>query len=69
MTRAAGPADFSSRGDTAHAPLIQVGTPSLGRSQRLSTNHATMKAMKNQSSDMLIFRSNSATSSFEGDSH
>jgi hypothetical protein len=34
----------------------------------LSTTHATRKAMKNQISDRLIFRSTSATSSFAGSS-
>ena len=35
------PDSSCSRGDTAHAPLIQVATPSLGKTQRFKTIQAT----------------------------
>ena len=51
------PESSCSRGDTAHAPLIQVATPSLGRTQRFKTTQATTNPIINRTSDMDFFRS------------
>jgi hypothetical protein len=52
------PVSSGSRGDTAHAPLIQVATPSLGKTQRFKTIQATMNPIIIRTSDMVFFRSN-----------
>ena len=51
------PDSSCSRGDTAHAPLIQVATPSLGKIQRFKTIQATTNPIITRTSDMLFFRS------------
>jgi len=52
------PDSSCSRGDTAHAPLIQVATPSLGKTQRFKTIQATTNPIITKTSDMVFFRSN-----------
>jgi hypothetical protein len=51
----------SSRGDTAHAPLIHVGTPSRGKTQRFMTNHAATKPTIIRIWNMEDFRSKACT--------
>ena len=51
------PDDSSSRGDTAHAPLIQVETPNLGNIHRLRTIQATTNPIMIKASDIEVFRS------------
>ena len=51
----------SSRGDTAHAPLIHVGTPSRGKTQRFKAIQAATKAIITKIWDMDGFRSKACT--------
>ncbi len=51
------PDSSCSRGDTAHDPLIQVATPSLGKTQRFKTIQAATNPIINKTSDMDFFRS------------
>ena len=53
------PGSSCSRGDTAHALLIQVATPNLGKTQRFKTIQATTNPIITRTSDMVCFRSNS----------
>ena len=51
------PDSSCSRGDTAHALLIQVATPNLGKTQRFKTIQAATNPIINKTSDMDFFRS------------